>query len=93
MTISLPSGADQTIDILYDGSGRKLQKTVKDAGVLLYTQDYVGGIEYRTTTAVSLSLESIGHGGYLVSVHRVAGTAFLRPFRQPTKNNFLNFSI
>jgi hypothetical protein len=32
-------------------------------------------------------------GCYLVSVHRVAGTAFLRPFRQPTKNNFLNFSI
>ncbi len=61
MTFSLPSGADQTIDILYDGSGRKLRKTVKDAGVLVYTQDYVGGIEYRTTLALSLSLESIGH--------------------------------
>jgi RHS repeat-associated protein len=62
MTFSLPSGAEQTIDILYDGSGRKLRKTVKDAGSLVYTQDYVGGIEYRTTLALSLSLESIGHG-------------------------------
>jgi RHS repeat-associated protein len=61
MTFSLPSGAEQTIDILYDGSGRKLRKTVKDAGSLVYTQDYVGGIEYRTTLALSLSLESIGH--------------------------------
>lgn len=56
------TGAEYTLDILYDGSGRKLRKTVKSAGMLQYTQDYVGGIEYRTTSAVSLSLESIAHG-------------------------------
>ncbi len=37
-----------TIDILYDAAGNKLKKTV--AGTTNYTQDYIGGIEYRGTT-------------------------------------------
>jgi hypothetical protein len=37
-----------TIDILYDASGNKLRKTV--AGATNYTQNYIGGIEYRGTT-------------------------------------------
>ncbi len=50
---------NKVIDVLYDGAGRKLRKTVTDNGVLQYKQDYVNGIEYRTTTTVTLSLESI----------------------------------
>lgn len=59
--VNSSTDAEQTIDILYDGSGRKLRKTVTDGGTLIYKQDYINGIEYRTTTAVSLSLESIYH--------------------------------
>ena len=56
------TGAEKVISILYDGSGRKLRKTVTDNGALLYKQDYVDGMEYRTTTTVTLSLESIFQG-------------------------------
>ncbi len=45
-----------TIDILYDGSGKKLKKTVKVNGVNTYIQNYVDGIEYRNGT-----LEAIYH--------------------------------
>jgi RHS repeat-associated protein len=58
---NVSTGAERVIDILYDGRGNKLRKTVTDAGVLQYRQDYVGGIEYRTTSTVTLSLESIYH--------------------------------
>ncbi|MEL7122908.1 MAG: RHS repeat-associated core domain-containing protein, partial [Bacteroidota bacterium] len=44
------------IDILYDASGTKLRKTVRDGAMTLRTQDYVGGIEYRNQT-----LEAIYH--------------------------------
>ncbi len=52
---------NKVIDVLYDGGGRKLRKTVTDNGTLQYRQDYVGGIEYRTTSTVTLSMESIYH--------------------------------
>jgi RHS repeat-associated protein len=49
------------IYILYDGSGKKLRKTVMTNGVLEYQQDYVSGIEYTTTYTVLLSLEALYH--------------------------------
>jgi RHS repeat-associated protein len=52
---------NKTVAILYNGAGQKLRKTVTDNGTLVYRQDYVSGIEYRTTTAATLSLESIFH--------------------------------
>lgn len=36
-----------TIEILYDATGTKLRKTVKTGTTTNYTQDYLGGIEYR----------------------------------------------
>ena len=51
----------KTIDVLYDASVRKLRKIVTDGTTQQYRQDYVGGIEYRSTSTVSLSLESIYH--------------------------------
>jgi RHS repeat-associated protein len=53
---------NKIIDVIYDGGGRKLRKTVTDNGTVQYVQNYVGGIEYRTNSTVSLSLESIYHG-------------------------------
>jgi RHS repeat-associated protein len=50
------------IDVRYDGGGQKLRKTVTNNGTVQYVQNYVGGIEYRTNSTVSLSLESIYHG-------------------------------
>ena len=41
---------------MYDAAGTKLRKVVKDNGVTVYTQDYAGGIEYR-----SGKLEAIYH--------------------------------
>jgi RHS repeat-associated protein len=49
------------IEITYDGSGRKIRKVVKNNSVITYQQDYEGGIEYRSSSGVSLSLESIYH--------------------------------
>ncbi|MEM9888492.1 MAG: hypothetical protein AAF849_21535 [Bacteroidota bacterium] len=40
-------GGGNTIEWLYDAAGIKLRKTVKENSVVRYTQDYVGGIEYR----------------------------------------------
>ncbi len=36
-----------SIEILYDAAGSKLRKTVKTGSTTNYTQDYIGGIEYR----------------------------------------------
>ena len=41
---------------MYDAGGNKLRKTVVQSGVTQYSQDYVGGIEYRNGV-----LESIFH--------------------------------
>ncbi len=38
---------NRTINFLYDAGGNKLRKTVVQSGTTQYTQDYVGGIEYR----------------------------------------------
>jgi len=38
---------NKTVDILYDAAGMKLRKTVKTGTTTNYTQDYIGGIEYR----------------------------------------------
>jgi RHS repeat-associated protein len=53
----------RSISFLYDAGGNKLRKTVVLSGVTQYIQDYVGGIEYRTTPSVSSTpvLESIFH--------------------------------
>ena len=53
---------NKVIDIIYDGSGRKLRKTVTNNSIVQYTQDYLSGIEYRTNSSATLSLESIYHG-------------------------------
>jgi hypothetical protein len=45
-----------TIDILYDAAGNKLQKLVKTGTVTNLKQDYLGGIEYRGGT-----IEAIYH--------------------------------
>ncbi|MBK8563183.1 MAG: RHS repeat-associated core domain-containing protein [Saprospiraceae bacterium] len=36
-----------SVEILYDAAGAKLRKTVKTGATVNYTQDYIGGIEYR----------------------------------------------
>ncbi|MEM9548232.1 MAG: RHS repeat-associated core domain-containing protein [Bacteroidota bacterium] len=41
------NGTQKEIFFLYDANGTKLRKTVKDNGQVLYTQDYIEGIEYR----------------------------------------------
>lgn len=51
----------QKIEILYAGNGQKIRKTVSTNNVLGYRQDYLGGIEYKSTATVNLSLESIAH--------------------------------
>jgi hypothetical protein len=51
-------GAEKTVDIVYDATGRKLRKTVTDVGVLQYRQDYLGKLEYRFTTAGGLQPEA-----------------------------------
>ncbi|WP_157493018.1 RHS repeat domain-containing protein [Dyadobacter tibetensis] len=40
-------GSNNTIDLLYDGLGNKLRKTVKTSGTTTITQDYLGGIELK----------------------------------------------
>jgi RHS repeat-associated protein len=46
--VTYTNGAQSsTIDILYDAAGTKLRKTVKTGSTTIYTQDYIGGIEYR----------------------------------------------
>jgi RHS repeat-associated protein len=55
-------GAGKTIEVYYDRAGAKLRKTVKtNATTTQYTQDYVGGLEYRTTGTGALTLEAIYH--------------------------------
>jgi RHS repeat-associated protein len=53
---SITFTGNKIITFLYDAGGNKLRKTVVDNGVTQYTQDYVGGIEYRSNV-----LESIFH--------------------------------
>ncbi len=36
-----------SVEILYNAAGTKLRKTVKTGATVNYTQDYIGGIEYR----------------------------------------------
>jgi RHS repeat-associated protein len=55
-------GAGKTIEVYYDRGGAKLRKTVKtNATTTQYIQDYVSGMEYRTTGTGSLTLEAIYH--------------------------------
>jgi len=58
-TITFAGG--KSIVLLYDASGRKLRKTVNVGGFYQYIQDYVNGIEYRTTLIKPITLESIAH--------------------------------
>ena len=51
----------RSISFMYDAGGNKLRKTVVQSGVTQYTQDYVGGIEYRTNSSNVITLESIFH--------------------------------
>ena len=37
----------QEIEFVYDAAGAKLRKLVKGGSMVLSTQDYVGGIEYK----------------------------------------------
>jgi RHS repeat-associated protein len=61
---SITFTGNKTITFLYDAGGNKLRKTVVDNGVTQYTQDYVGGIEYRNSV-----LESIFHSeGRITSI-------------------------
>jgi len=55
------AGGSKKIELLYSGNGAKLRKTVSENNVLQYRQDYNSGLEYRSTSTVSLSLESILH--------------------------------
>jgi RHS repeat-associated protein len=52
--LNLPSkfdfGSNNTIDLLYDGLGNKLRKTVKTSGTVTLTQDYLDGIELKNNT-------------------------------------------
>ncbi len=52
MTIPVGTGgAERNIYLLYDHAGKKLRKNVNDQGTVLYTQDYVNGLEYRTASS------------------------------------------
>ncbi len=44
------------IEFLYDASGTKLRKTLKEGAMVIRTQDYIGGLEYTND-----SLEAIYH--------------------------------
>jgi hypothetical protein len=46
MAFTTEAGSN-TIEVLYDAAGTKLRKTVKTGSTVNYTQDYIGGIEYR----------------------------------------------
>jgi RHS repeat-associated protein len=52
--LNLPSkfdfGTNNRIDLLYDGLGNKLRKTVTTAGAVTLTQDYIDGIELKNNT-------------------------------------------
>ncbi|PWJ57065.1 RHS repeat-associated protein [Dyadobacter jejuensis] len=52
--LNLPSkfdfGTSNVIELLYDGLGNKLRKTVKTAGTTTLTQDYLDGIELKNNT-------------------------------------------
>ncbi|WP_131694720.1 hypothetical protein [Dyadobacter tibetensis] len=43
-------GSNNTIELLYDGLGNKLRKTVKTSGTVTLTQDYLDGIELKNNT-------------------------------------------
>jgi RHS repeat-associated protein len=47
--------------LTYGQTGQKLRKQVVETSGTLYTQDYVGGLEYRTNAGGSLTLEAIYH--------------------------------
>jgi hypothetical protein len=42
------SFSGNSVEIRYDAAGNKLKKTVKTGATENYTQDYIGGIEYRS---------------------------------------------
>lgn len=41
---------NSSIELLYDGLGNKLKKTVKTDGIVTSTQDYLNGIELKNNT-------------------------------------------
>ncbi|PWJ59912.1 RHS repeat-associated protein [Dyadobacter jejuensis] len=43
-------GTGNTIELLYDGLGNKLRKTVKTSGIVTLTHDYLNGIELKNNT-------------------------------------------
>jgi RHS repeat-associated protein len=51
-----------SIGILYDYVGKKLRKSVTPTTGTATKQDYVDGLEYKTTGAGALTLEAIYHG-------------------------------
>ncbi len=58
--ITFSSG--NTIEIIYDASGNKLRKIVKQGATVQYEQDYAAGIEYRKTPAAgTFRIEAIYH--------------------------------
>ena len=62
----------RSISFMYDAGGNKLRKTVVQSGVTQYTQDYVGGIEYRTNSSNVITLESIFHAeGRITNVNSI----------------------
>ena len=56
LPITITFTGSRTITFMYDAGGNKLRKTVVQSGTTQYTQDYVGGIEYRNGV-----LEAIYH--------------------------------
>jgi RHS repeat-associated protein len=56
--LNLPSkfafAGNNSIEILYDATGQKLRKTVKTAGAVTLTQDYLGGIELKSNKFESI---------------------------------------
>jgi RHS repeat-associated protein len=54
---------NRSITFMYDAGGTKLRKTVTQNSVVQYTQDYVGGIEYRNGV-----LEAVYHAEGRISL-------------------------
>ena len=50
LPIKFDFGSNNTIELLYDGLGNKLRKTVKTSGTVTLTQDYLDGIELKNNT-------------------------------------------
>ena len=54
-------GSNGSLSILYDQTGKQLRKTAAPTAGGGYTQDYVDGLEYRTNSGGTLTLETIYH--------------------------------